>query len=174
VISVRPPETALFRAEENMIVGNTVLYGATSGRAFFRGLAGERFAVRNSGVWAVVEGVGDHGCEYMTGGRVVVLGPTGRNFAAGMSGGIAYVYDVARRFAGRCNTELVDQEELTDEDAEEVKALIKEHAQRTGSLVARNILADWERGARQRFIKVMPRDYKRALAERAEREAAPA
>jgi glutamate synthase domain-containing protein 3 len=174
VISVRPPETALFRAEENMIVGNTVLYGATSGRAFFRGLAGERFAVRNSGVWAVVEGVGDHGCEYMTGGRVVVLGPSGRNFAAGMSGGIAYVYDVARRFAGRCNTELVDQEELTDEDAEEVKALIKEHAQRTGSLVARNILADWERGARQRFIKVMPRDYKRALAERAEREAAPA
>ncbi len=171
VISVRPPETALFRAEENMIVGNTVLYGATSGRAFFRGLAGERFAVRNSGVWAVVEGVGDHGCEYMTGGRVVVLGPTGRNFAAGMSGGIAYVYDVARRFAGRCNPELVDQEELTDEDAEEVKALIKEHAQRTGSLVARNILADWERGARQRFIKVMPRDYKRALAERAEREA---
>ncbi len=174
VISVRPPETALFRAEENMIVGNTVLYGATSGRAFFRGLAGERFAVRNSGVWAVVEGVGDHGCEYMTGGRVVVLGPTGRNFAAGMSGGIAYVYDVARRFAGRCNTELVDQEELTDEDSEEVRSLIKEHAQRTGSLVARNILADWERGARQRFIKVMPRDYKRALAERAEREAAPA
>jgi glutamate synthase domain-containing protein 3 len=174
VISVRPPETALFRAEENMIVGNTVLYGATSGRAFFRGLAGERFAVRNSGVWAVVEGVGDHGCEYMTGGRVVVLGPTGRNFAAGMSGGIAYVYDVARRFAGRCNTELVEQEELTDEDAEEVRSLIKEHAQRTGSLVARNVLADWDRGARQRFIKVMPRDYKRALAEHAEREAAPA
>jgi glutamate synthase domain-containing protein 2/glutamate synthase domain-containing protein 1/glutamate synthase domain-containing protein 3 len=174
VISVRPPETALFRAEENMIVGNTVLYGATSGRAFFRGLAGERFAVRNSGVWAVVEGVGDHGCEYMTGGRVVVLGPTGRNFAAGMSGGIAYVYDVARRFAGRCNTELVEQEELTDEDAEEVRSLIKEHAQRTGSLVARNVLADWDRGARQRFIKVMPRDYKRALAQRAEREAAPA
>jgi glutamate synthase (NADPH) large chain len=130
--------------------------------------------VRNSGVWAVVEGVGDHGCEYMTGGRVVVLGPTGRNFAAGMSGGIAYVYDVARRFAGRCNTELVEQEELTDQDAEEVKSLIKEHAQRTGSLVARNVLADWDRGARQRFIKVMPRDYKRALEERAEREAAPA
>ncbi|MDQ6607950.1 MAG: glutamate synthase-related protein, partial [Actinomycetota bacterium] len=172
VISVRPPETALFRAEENMIVGNTVLYGATSGRAFFRGLSGERFAVRNSGVWAVVEGVGDHGCEYMTGGRVVVLGPTGRNFAAGMSGGIAYVYDVARRFPGRCNPELVDLEELTDEDAEEVKALIKEHAQRTGSLVARNVLADWERGARQRFIKVMPRDYRRALAERAEKAAA--
>ena len=124
VVSVRPPEAALFRAEENMIVGNTVLYGATAGRAFFRGLAGERFAVRNSGVHAVVEGVGDHGCEYMTGGRVVVLGPTGRNFAAGMSGGIAYVYDVDRRFAGRCNTELVDLERLTDVDADEVRALI--------------------------------------------------
>jgi glutamate synthase domain-containing protein 2/glutamate synthase domain-containing protein 1/glutamate synthase domain-containing protein 3 len=172
IISVRPPETALFRAEENMIVGNTVLYGATAGRAFFRGLAGERFAVRNSGVHAVVEGVGDHGCEYMTGGRVVVLGPTGRNFAAGMSGGVAYVYDSAKRFESRCNLELVDLDELSDEDAEEVKALIKEHAQRTGSLVARNVLADWQRGARQRFVKVMPRDYKRALAELAEREAA--
>jgi glutamate synthase domain-containing protein 2/glutamate synthase domain-containing protein 1/glutamate synthase domain-containing protein 3 len=167
VIAVRPPETALFRAEENMIVGNTVLYGATGGRAFFRGLAGERFAVRNSGALAVVEGVGDHGCEYMTGGRVVVLGPTGRNFAAGMSGGIAYVYDAARRLGRRCNMELVDLEELTDADAEEVKALIKEHAQRTGSLVARNVLADWERSARARFVKVMPRDYKRALAEQA-------
>ena len=113
VLSVRPPDRARFRAEENMIVGNTVLYGAVAGRAFFRGLAGERFAVRNSGAWAVVEGVGDHGCEYMTGGRVVVLGPTGRNFAAGMSGGIAYVYDKDRRFEGRCNLELVDLEVLT-------------------------------------------------------------
>ena len=121
VVSVRPPEKRRFRAEENMIVGNTVLYGATAGRAFFRGLAGERFAVRNSGAHAVVEGVGDHGCEYMTGGRVVVLGRTGRNFAAGMSGGIAYVYDVDRRFEGRCNLELVDLEELTDEDEAEVK-----------------------------------------------------
>jgi glutamate synthase domain-containing protein 2/glutamate synthase domain-containing protein 1/glutamate synthase domain-containing protein 3 len=170
VVSVRPPETALFRAEENMIVGNTVLYGATAGRAFFRGLAGERFAVRNSGANAVVEGVGDHGCEYMTGGRVVILGPTGRNFAAGMSGGIAYVYDVDRRFDGRCNTELVDLDELTDEDADEVRALISEHAARTGSLVARNVLASWER-ARARFVKVMPRDYKRVLAERAAAEA---
>jgi glutamate synthase domain-containing protein 2/glutamate synthase domain-containing protein 1/glutamate synthase domain-containing protein 3 len=161
---VRPPEAALFRAEENMIVGNTVLYGATSGRAFFRGLAGERFAVRNSGVAAVVEGLGDHGCEYMTGGRVVVLGPTGRNFAAGMSGGIAYVYDSDHRFASRCNTELVDLDPLGDIDEEELRALIAEHAQSTGSLVARNILAQWER-ARERFIKVMPRDYKRALAE---------
>jgi glutamate synthase domain-containing protein 2/glutamate synthase domain-containing protein 1/glutamate synthase domain-containing protein 3 len=172
VVSVRPPESALFRAEENMIVGNTVLYGATAGSAFFRGLAGERFAVRNSGAYAVVEGVGDHGCEYMTGGRVVVLGPTGRNFAAGMSGGIAYVYDVDRRFSGRCNLELVDLEPLTHADVDEVKALIAEHAQRTGSLVARNVLASWERGARERFVKVMPRDYKRALAEQlAEEEA---
>jgi glutamate synthase domain-containing protein 2/glutamate synthase domain-containing protein 1/glutamate synthase domain-containing protein 3 len=165
VVSVRPPETALFRAEENMIVGNTVLYGATAGRAFFRGLAGERFAVRNSGAYAVVEGVGDHGCEYMTGGRVVVLGRTGRNFAAGMSGGIAYVYDVDRRFATRCNPDLVDLEEMTDADAAEVSALIKEHYTRTGSLVARNVLASWER-SRKRFIKVMPRDFKRALEER--------
>ncbi len=112
IIAVRPPENGRFRPEENMLVGNTVLYGATSGRAFFRGLAGERFAVRNSGAFAVVEGVGDHGCEYMTGGRVVVLGSTGRNFAAGMSGGIAYVYDADRRFRSRCNLELVDLEEL--------------------------------------------------------------
>jgi glutamate synthase domain-containing protein 2/glutamate synthase domain-containing protein 3 len=169
IVSVRPPESALFRAEENMIVGNTVLYGATAGRAFFRGLAGERFAVRNSGAKAVVEGVGDHGCEYMTGGRVVVLGPTGRNFAAGMSGGIAYVYDKDRRLQRRCNLELVDLEELTDADEEEVKALIAEHAQRTGSLVARNVLASWDR-TRERMVKVMPRDYKRVLAERSERE----
>jgi len=171
IVSVRPPDSTLFRAEENMIVGNTVLYGATSGRAFFRGLAGERFAVRNSGACAVVEGVGDHGCEYMTGGRVVVLGTTGRNFAAGMSGGVAYVYDKDRRFEGRCNLELVDLDELTEEDEPEVKALISEHAQRTGSLVARNLLASWER-SRERFVKVMPRDYKRVMAERAEREQA--
>jgi glutamate synthase domain-containing protein 3 len=168
VVSVRPPERARFRAEENMIVGNTVLYGATAGRAFFRGLAGERFAVRNSGALAVVEGVGDHGCEYMTGGRVVVLGRTGRNFAAGMSGGVAYVYDVDRQFESRCNLELVDLEELTDEDAAEVKGLIAEHTARTGSLVGRNVLASWDRAARERFIKVMPRDYRRALQEAAQ------
>jgi glutamate synthase domain-containing protein 3 len=166
IISVRPPETVLFRPEENMIVGNTVLYGATAGRAFFRGLAGERFAVRNSGACAVVEGVGDHGCEYMTGGRVVVLGPTGRNFAAGMSGGVAYVYDVGRRFAERCNAELVDLDLLAPEDDEKLRPLIAEHGQRTGSLVARNILSQWEKGARERFVKVMPREYKRVLAER--------
>jgi glutamate synthase domain-containing protein 2/glutamate synthase domain-containing protein 3 len=163
-IVVRPPESALYRAEDNMIVGNTVLYGATAGRAFFRGLAGERFAVRNSGAVAVVEGVGDHGCEYMTGGRVVVLGPTGRNFAAGMSGGIAYVYDVDHRFHSRCNLGLVDLEPVAEDEDEQLKGLIAEHAQRTGSLVARNVLAQWDRGARERFITVMPRDYKKALA----------
>ncbi len=171
IVSVRPPEKARFLAEENMIVGNTVLYGATAGRAFFRGLAGERFAVRNSGANAVVEGVGDHGCEYMTGGRVVVLGRTGRNFAAGMSGGVAYVYDKDRRFADRCNTELVDLEELAEADEEEIKALIAEHVARTGSLVGRNVLASWERGARERFVKVMPRDYRRALEEQAAAQA---
>jgi glutamate synthase domain-containing protein 3 len=172
VVSVRPPERARFRAEENMIVGNTALYGATAGRAFFRGLAGERFAVRNSGALAVVEGVGDHGCEYMTGGRVVVLGRTGRNFAAGMSGGIAYVYDVDRRFEGRCNSELVDLEELVAEDEiEALRSLVAEHAARTGSLVARNVLAAWERAV-PRFVKVLPRDYRRALEELAAASAA--
>jgi len=147
-----------------------VLYGATAGRAFFRGLAGERFAVRNSGAVAVVEGVGDHGCEYMTGGRVVVLGPTGRNFAAGMSGGVAYVLDEQRAFERCCNTELVDLDPLTEHDEAELKDLVAEHAQRTGSPVAARMLDDWD-VAVQRFVKVMPRDYKRALAERAEREA---
>jgi glutamate synthase domain-containing protein 2/glutamate synthase domain-containing protein 1/glutamate synthase domain-containing protein 3 len=173
-VVVRTPDRARFRAEENMIVGNTVLYGATSGRAFFRGLAGERFAVRNSGAHAVVEGVGDHGCEYMTGGRVVVLGPTGRNFAAGMSGGIAYVYDKDRGFEARCNPELVELEPLSPDDVVEVQDLIKEHVALTGSLVGRNLLASWDRGAGSRFVKVMPRDYKRVLAELAAAgEAAP-
>ncbi len=143
--SVRPPDRRLFRAHENMIVGNTVLYGATAGRAFFRGLAGERFAVRNSGAQAVVEGVGDHGCEYMTGGRVVVLGPTGRNFAAGMSGGIAYVYDKDRRFEGRCNLDSSTSKPLDEADAASVQPLISEHVMRTGSVVGRNLLASWDR-----------------------------
>ncbi len=170
VLAVRPREgmAAAFRAEENVIVGNTLLYGATGGRAFFRGLAGERFAVRNSGAWAVVEGLGDHGCEYMTGGRVVVLGPTGRNFAAGMSGGVAYVLDEQKLFARRCNMGMVGFEALSAEDAAELKALIVEHRSRTGSPVAERVLADWQqlldRGA---FVKVMPHDYKRVLAERA-------
>ncbi len=178
VIAVRPREgmNGDFVAERNVIVGNTVLYGATAGRAFFRGLAGERFAVRNSGAWAVVEGVGDHGCEYMTGGRVVVLGPTGRNFAAGMSGGIAYVLDKEGVFAKRCNTGMVDLEALgggrgPHSDAAELRALIAEHEQHTDSSVARRVLAEWEELLAQgAFVKVMPRDYKRVLAELAAEE----
>ncbi len=170
-IRPRPGMSPDFLAEHNVIVGNTVLYGATSGRAFFRGLAGERFAVRNSGACAVVEGVGDHGCEYMTGGRVVVLGPTGRNFAAGMSGGIAYVLDEPGAFRARCNPGMVDLEALSAADALELRALISEHAERTDSPVAQRVLADWDgllaTGA---FVKVMPRDYRRVLAERAAEE----
>src|SRR5215213_4784427 len=162
VLSVRPPESATFAAEENVIVGNTVLYGATAGRAFFRGLAGERFGVRNSGAGAVVEGVGDHGCEYMTGGRVVILGRTGRNFGAGMSGGIAYVLDVDEDFAQRCNTELVGFDAIGAADAIELHELIEEHHLRTLSTVAGRILEDWEAWL-PRFVKVMPHDYKRAL-----------
>jgi glutamate synthase (NADPH/NADH) large chain/glutamate synthase (ferredoxin) len=164
VLAVRPPEDASFRAEDNVIVGNTVLYGATTGRAFFRGIAGERFAVRNSGASAVVEGVGDHGCEYMTGGRVVVLGRTGRNFAAGMSGGIAYVLDEDGGFRRRCNTQLVGFDPLDDADLELLHALVSEHGARTGSMVAAALLADWTSSC-ERFVKVMPHDYKRALAE---------
>jgi glutamate synthase domain-containing protein 2/glutamate synthase domain-containing protein 1/glutamate synthase domain-containing protein 3 len=173
VFAIRPREGtgAHFRAEHNVVVGNTVLYGATSGRAFFRGLAGERFAVRNSGAWAVVEGVGDHGCEYMTGGRVVVLGPTGRNFAAGMSGGVAYVLDEEGTFAKRCNMGMVGFEELDQADAEELRALVAEHHARTDSPVAARVLDEWEdlmsAGA---FVKVMPHDYERVLREIAERE----
>jgi len=151
-----------------------VLYGATSGRAFFRGLAGERFAVRNSGASAVVEGVGDHGCEYMTGGRVVVLGPTGRNFAAGMSGGIAYVLDEEGAFPDRCNMGMVGFEDLSRDDIAELRALIEEHERRTDSPVARRILSQWqELLGRKAFVKVMPTDYKRVLDELAqERKAA--
>jgi glutamate synthase domain-containing protein 2/glutamate synthase domain-containing protein 1/glutamate synthase domain-containing protein 3 len=170
VMAVRPPEGAAFVAEENVIIGNTVLYGATSGKAFFRGLAGERFCVRNSGVHTVVEGVGDHGCEYMTGGRVVVLGPTGRNFAAGMSGGIAFVLDEEGVFPERCNPELVDLEDPTDADFEEIRALVMEHAARTASPVAERALAEWDK-LRGSWVKVFPRDYKRVLREAAERAA---
>jgi glutamate synthase domain-containing protein 2/glutamate synthase domain-containing protein 1/glutamate synthase domain-containing protein 3 len=174
VFAVRPREGMgeHFLAEENVIVGNTVLYGATAGRAFFRGLAGERFAVRNSGASAVVEGVGDHGCEYMTGGRVVVLGATGRNFAAGMSGGVAYVLDERGEFAGRCNMGMVGFEEPSSADALELRALIEEHRARTGSPVAARVLSQWdELLGRGVFVKVMPHDYKRVLRERAEAEA---
>ncbi len=177
VLAVRPREGMApeFRAEENVIVGNTLLYGATSGRAFFRGLAGERFAVRNSGASAVVEGVGDHGCEYMTGGRVVVLGPTGRNFAAGMSGGVAYVLDEDGTFARRCNMGMVGFQTPDEVDAVELRALVQEHAERTDSPVAARVLAQWvQLLARGAFVKVMPHDYKRVLREQAaEAQAAP-
>jgi glutamate synthase domain-containing protein 3 len=164
VISVRPPLRATFVAEENVIVGNTVLYGATAGSAFFAGRAGERFAVRNSGASAVVEGVGDHGCEYMTGGRVVVLGATGRNFAAGMSGGIAYVLDTDGSFAARCNFDLVELEALEQEDVDTVRELVEAHLHFTASKLAGVVLDHWELHLPQ-FVKVMPRDYKRALGE---------
>jgi glutamate synthase domain-containing protein 2/glutamate synthase domain-containing protein 1/glutamate synthase domain-containing protein 3 len=173
VVSVRPSRDVgeHFVAEENVIIGNTVLYGATSGRAFFRGLAGERFAVRNSGATAVVEGVGDHGCEYMTGGRVVVLGATGRNFAAGMSGGIAYVLDENGEFPARCNMGMVGFDEISQADAIELRTTIEEHARRTDSPVARDVLDRFDALlAAGAFVKVMPHDYKRVLRELAEAE----
>jgi glutamate synthase domain-containing protein 3 len=169
VLAVRPPDGVTFKAEENVIIGNTVLYGATAGRAFFRGLAGERFAVRNSGASAVVEGVGDHGCEYMTGGRAVILGRTGRNFAAGMSGGVAYVLDEDGTFESRCNMGLVAFDEISGADAFELHELIEEHHLRTQSPVAARVLREWAEML-PRFVKVMPEDYKRALRELAEAE----
>ncbi|HYH50723.1 MAG TPA: glutamate synthase-related protein, partial [Acidimicrobiia bacterium] len=172
VLTVRPPDGSSFVAEENVIIGNTVLYGATSGRAFFRGLAGERFAVRNSGALAVVEGVGDHGCEYMTGGRVVVLGETGRNFAAGMSGGVAYVLDESDVFPGRCNTDLVDLETPDASDLAFLRELVAEHECRTASAVAARLLERWDEQA-PAFVKVMPRDYKKALRRLAATEVEP-
>lgn len=161
---VYPNKKSTFVAEENMIVGNVAFYGATSGKAFIRGNAGERFAVRNSGVTTVVEGIGDHGCEYMTGGRVLVLGDTGRNFGAGMSGGIAYIFNRNYNFEERFNDELADIEVLSNEDLDFVKSLIEEHGAKTESAVAKRILSDWE-GHQKYFVKVMPRDYKRVLAE---------
>ena len=150
--------------KRTIIIGNVALYGATGGEGFFRGVAGERFCVRNSGATAVVEGVGDHGCEYMTGGKVVVLGETGRNFAAGMSGGVAYVLDQKGDFGKyHCNTEMVELSTVSDSDeAEELYGLIQKHAMKTGSQRAWNILSDWELML-PRFVKVMPLDYKRML-----------
>jgi glutamate synthase domain-containing protein 3 len=165
-VTVRPPKVATFVPEENILVGNVVLYGATSGRVFIRGIAGERFAVRNSGAEAVVEGVGDHGCEYMTGGRVVVLGPTGRNFAAGMSGGEAFVLDETGNFAALCNPEMVDLEAVeSEEDKADLRRLLEEHFSRTGSANAYRVLKGWEEML-PKFVKVMPRDFKRVLLER--------
>ncbi len=171
-IIVFPPKEAPLRAEENIVAGNVLLYGATAGEAFFRGIVGERFCVRNSGATAVVEGVGDHGCEYMTGGTVVVLGPTGRNFAAGMSGGVAYLYKPLRQ---RINTEMVDVEPLDGDDRELLLALIARHRRETGSTVAAGLIGRWE-DEQTRFVKVMPRDYKRVLAamKKAEEDGLPA
>jgi len=161
---VRPPEAphADFAAEDNIIAGNVLLYGATAGEAFFRGKVGERFCVRNSGATAVVEGVGDHACEYMTGGRAVVLGPTGRNFGAGMSGGIAYVWNPEGAFGGLVNAEMVDLDPLDDLDTSWLVTAIFRHQNETGSDVAGRILSDWQYSVHQ-FVKVMPRDYKRVL-----------
>ncbi|MHA1114015.1 MAG: glutamate synthase subunit alpha, partial [Alphaproteobacteria bacterium] len=192
-VAVRQPEATHREPTENIIVGNTVLYGAVSGEAYFEGVAGERFAVRNSGAVAVVEGVGDHGCEYMTGGVVVVLGETGRNFAAGMSGGVAYIYDPDNQFATRCNQSMIDLEPVRPSaetekddprrptqrsisvenngmgdmlrfDDERLRILIERHRLLTGSARADALLNDWE-AARQKFVKVMPKDYRRALLE---------
>jgi glutamate synthase (NADPH/NADH) large chain len=162
---VYPPKQSSFVPEENILIGNTAFYGATSGEAYIRGKAGERFAVRNSGAEVVVEGTGDHGCEYMTGGKVVILGATGRNFAAGMSGGIAYVYDVKGQFANLCNKEMVDLDPLDAEDAQALNDMITRHYAYTGSTVARFVLDDFENQLKN-FIKVFQKDYKKALQEK--------
>jgi glutamate synthase domain-containing protein 3 len=170
---IYPPAESSFLPEENIIIGNVALYGATSGAAFFRGRAAERFAVRNSGARTVIEGVGDHGCEYMTGGRVVVLGPTGRNFAAGMSGGIAYVWDPNEEFLINCNMGMVELEKVeSDESIVELRELIEKHRDLTGSTVAADVLSRWYDVLPQ-FVKVMPTDYKRVLQEQKAAEIRP-
>ncbi len=169
-IALFPPKKATFKPEENIIAGNVICYGATAGEVYIRGIVGERFCVRNSGAQAVVEGVGDHGCEYMTGGRVVVIGPTGRNFAAGMSGGIAYVYDVNGQFLRLCNTGTVALETPDkDYDRETIKTLLENHYKLTGSVRAKVILDDFEKELRW-FVKVMPTDYHTALEKMSEFE----
>jgi len=162
---VYPAQEATYVPEENIIIGNVALYGATAGEVFIRGKAGERFCVRNSGASVVVEGVGDHGCEYMTGGTAVILGSTGKNFAAGMSGGIAYVYDVNGTFGENCNTEMIDLDPLNESDENILKTLIHKHYLNTGSTVARFMLEDYENQAKN-FVKVFPKDYKKALTQR--------
>jgi glutamate synthase domain-containing protein 3 len=168
VLAIHPPRGSTYAADENVLVGNTVLYGATGGRAFFNGVAGERFAVRNSGATTVVEGVGDHGCEYMTGGLVVILGRTGRNFAAGMSGGLANVFDEEGRFASNCNMEMVTLERLADtEEIATLRSLLEEHVRRTESKKGQRLLASWATSVNQ-FVKVFPNEWRRVLVERAE------
>jgi glutamate synthase (NADPH) large chain len=164
-VIVYPDRKATFKPEDNILVGNVCLYGATTGEAFFRGRAAERFAVRNSGCSAVVEGVGDHGCEYMTGGRVVILGATGRNFAAGMSGGVAYVLADVEDFRVLCNLGTVALENVEDDaDIAELHEMISKHAMLTKSTVASDLIQDWKRSIGL-FVKVMPTDYKRVLSE---------
>jgi len=162
---VYPDKHSSFIPEENIVIGNVAFYGATSGKAFIRGKAGERFAVRNSGATAVVEGVGDHGCEYMTGGTVLILGKTGRNFAAGMSGGIAYVYDLSGQFKENCNQEMVDLDPLDNQDLKVVYDLLSDHQKYTNSSVAKYLLSDLE-SQKQHFLKVFPKDYKKALQQK--------
>jgi glutamate synthase (ferredoxin) len=161
-IIIYPDRKADYRPEENIIIGNTTFYGAITGEAYIRGRAGERFCIRNSGLKAVVEGVGDHGCEYMTGGRIVVLGSTGRNFAAGMSGGVAYILDEDGNFPSRCNQDMVELEPINEEDAATIKNLLENHKKYTGSEYAQKILADFE-NQRGKFVKIMPLEYKKIL-----------
>ena len=164
---IYPPKESSFLPEENILIGNVALYGATTGEAYFRGIGAERFCVRNSGAYAVIEGLGDHGCEYMTGGRVVILGKTGRNFGAGMSGGIAYVLDKSGNFNSLCNRGTLELERLeTEFDINECKEMIEKHLHYTGSSVAHSVLANWDEHL-PLFVKVMPTDYKRALLENA-------
>jgi glutamate synthase (ferredoxin) len=162
-IIVYPPRSATFNASENVIIGNVAFYGATSGEGYICGIAGERFCVRNSGAFVVVEGIGDHGCEYMTGGRVVVLGTTGRNFAAGMSGGLAYVLDIDGEFSRRCNTEMVELTSLDDEvEMETVKDMVFRHVELTRSVHATEVLVSWNEWL-PKFVRVIPNDYRRVL-----------
>ena len=169
-VAVFPPRQSTFAADANIIAGNVIGYGATEGEIYISGVVGERFCVRNSGASAVVEGCGDHGCEYMTGGRVVVIGQTGRNFAAGMSGGIAYVYDEDLQFPRLCNHDMVTLETPDKpEDVATLRRLLENHAKLTGSLRAKEILGDWDH-ALKRFVKVMPNEYRRVLDNMAEME----
>jgi glutamate synthase domain-containing protein 3 len=170
-VIIYPYRKAGYPAQDNVIIGNTAFYGAITGEAYIRGAAGERFCIRNSGLSAVVEAVGDHGCEYMTGGRVAVLGKTGRNFAAGMSGGIAYVYNPLGDFPQKCNLEMVELEQLGAEDRQALKALLQNHCRYTASVVARRMLDNFAVEAGN-FLKVMPREYKRILEQRGAAEIA--
>jgi glutamate synthase (ferredoxin) len=167
-IIIKKPDEATFNAQDNIIIGNVCFYGAVNGEAYINGIAGERFAVRNSGITAVVEGVGDHGCEYMTGGKVIILGETGRNFAAGMSGGIAYIYDKKKNFESElCNLEMVDLDPLSTDDFNDLKEQIEKHLNYTNSALAKELLNNWD-DAKKDFIKVFPKDYKKALQRIAE------